>query len=347
MSSDKPTTGPPGVDLDPQAEPEDAYLDHEERSDAGVGAPWEYGGATDHGDLQRDPPAVATEPMIVISPRLVGLVAFVFGLACLAALAFVAAVRDADALATVALALAIVAFAVQLLASASQNQSSTQQSLRSEQLNTQTRGLLSEMQTTARGTERMVREQFGQLLRAFMDAAKAAERGKDFDPDEFEQRLMRNMRQQIPLTTEASTASSGASVGREAAQTALRRRRERVARASGPFPPQEEAEPIVPDLLAVPLPARSRLRQYGVDKAQIAATPNFNGYEGFPVTGSGSDPLDEVLREHGLLHLVRMTGSRTPEDGLAYQLTEKGDLGARILNSEGEVPEWAEPLFRG
>lgn len=187
-----------------------------------------------------DPPAVPTsEPKIIISPRLIAVVSFIFGVGCLASLAIVAAVRDADVLATTALALAIVAFGVQLLVSAAESQSSTQQSLRSEQLNTQTRALLAEMQTTARGTERMVREQFGQLLRAFMDAAKQTGGGKDFDPEAFEERLMANIRRDAVISGGAPESPAE----RSRAAEMLRRRRQQDAeaqearkKAAGPFP---------------------------------------------------------------------------------------------------------------
>jgi hypothetical protein len=290
---------------------------------------------------------VASEPMIVLSPRLVAIVALVFGLACLATLAFVAAIRHADALSTVALALAIVAFAVQLLASAAQNQSSTQQSLRSEQLNTQTRSLLAEMQTTARGTETMVREQFGQLLHAFMDAAKAAERGNEFDQAEFDRRLMQNMQQQAALSAPESSERQR-SVLANVRRRQSEERRARAARAAGPFPSRDEAEQVLPDLVALPEGARDRLAAYRGDKLEVAESPDRPGwFEGFPQSGPGANPIDDLLREKGFLRLTRLTGENAPTNGgVVYQLTEKGDLASRIMTASGDVPDWAEPLFK-
>jgi hypothetical protein len=280
----------------------------------------------------------------LVSPRLVAIAAVIFGMACLTSLAVVAAVGDDPALATIALALAVLAFGVQLLVYVAEAQSTTQQMLRSEQLNTQTSSLLTEMQTSARSTEAMVRDQFSQLLRAFLDAAQnAGGGGKDFDPDAFERRLMANIRQEAALRGEPRPSQPAGGPSRP---TRSRSRLADISRVydAGPFPDEAEARPVLNDLLALSGPARERLRLFGRDKQNIQA--GSQAYEGY-----APNPADDQLKERGLVKLVRLApeeyaGSPTaPQNGIVHQLTEKGERAARVLGSSGPVPPWAEALF--
>jgi hypothetical protein len=337
-------------DTDADADPDidDEILSTQlEHSLAAVAPAWEL-----------PPPSYgATEPKITLSPRAVAVVSLVVGVACLAALSIVASLKHADALATIALAIAIVSLGIQLLVTAAQNKSTTEQSVRSEQLNTQTRALLAEMQTTARNTETMVRGQFGQLLHAFMDAAKAAEGGKQFNEAAFEQRLLENMRRESALAqTQSSTprslqaTSAGALRSARTLQDARDRARARQQERAdqydaGPFPPEDEGRLVLDDLLQLSPAARTRLKLFAADKADNGGGSE---YVGFPPGGPLSElqPLNEELEKPGFLHLVRFPGEGAPGDGLLYQLTEKGDVGARVLGASGDIPTWAAPLFR-
>lgn len=285
------------------------------------------------------------EPMFSVSPRAIAVVSLIFGVSCLIALVVVTATRSADVLSTVALVLATVAFGVQLLISSAQNQSTTQQGLRSEQLNTQTRALLAEMQTTSRGTEAMVREQFGQLLRAFMDAANSAA-GKHFDEAEFERRLLTNIRREAAI---AQPAAESTPTTLRAATTTERIRRSnspgglrQSSWTSGPFPTEEEAQPVLADLLALSSAARDRLRSFGEDDASEGGGASYVGYRAIPNSASAAEHSE--LEKRGLIHLVQLPPTEN-SNGLTYQLTDKGRLGAKVVGATGDVPEWARPLL--
>jgi hypothetical protein len=300
-------------------------------------------------DPERPPDPIPAPPMeakIVVSPRAAATASFIFGFSCLAALSIITAVKDVDVLSTIALSLAIIAFGVQLLVTTAQNQNTAQQSVRSEQLNTQTRTLLAEMQTTARGTETMVREQFGQLLRAFLDAANSAGGGKSFDEAEFEQRLLTNIRREQALRQSASspplasaTTVSPRRIRREAPPPA-------VAYQSGPFPTEEEARPVIEPLLRLSPNARERLKQYALD-AQTGG--GGSTYVGYPVNSTNpvNIPLNSELAQEGFVNMVRVGGDDGPDDGLVYQLTDLGKLATRVVGGTGEVPEWAAPILAG
>jgi hypothetical protein len=187
--------------------------------------------------LQNGERSNATVAKYSLSPRVLAVSASVFGVCCLAVLAVVTAVEGKDGLSTIALALAVLAFVIQIMVFIVQSQSTSQQMVRSEQLNTDTRALLVEMRTSARSTESMVRGQFGQVLRAFMDAVKSSDKKGGFDPDAFEQRLMRNMaRQQVQTeTTQSLPPATPAQTNtvRARQNDAIRRARARVAGTGG------------------------------------------------------------------------------------------------------------------
>lgn len=87
-----------------------------------------YGVALDPevSDLYKTTPSV--ESKFIVSPRAIAVVSVIAALACLTTLVIVGSVRDADALATTALALAVIAFGAQLLTSFTQHALTTQQS---------------------------------------------------------------------------------------------------------------------------------------------------------------------------------------------------------------------------
>lgn len=61
------------------------------------------------------------------------------------------------------------------------------------------------------------------------------------------------------------------------------------------------------------------------------------------MSGDHKDVDDELLAR-GLIQLSRALNSDST-GGLVYQLTEKGDMAARLLNSTGPIPAWAEAVF--
>jgi hypothetical protein len=292
-------------------------------------------------DLSEESVALdSLERKFTLAPRAVAIAGGIFGVACLTTLAIVASVDDADGLATIALALAILAFVIQILVFIAQAHSSSQQMLRSEQLNTQTRALLVEMQATARSTHSMVGEQFSKVLSAFMDAAKSAEGKGDFDQEAFERRLIANIRQEQGAVSSASRSDSKRPRARRASP--VRRLSPDVVFDSGPFPSEDEAQPILPVLNELSQEARQRLKKYGRDKQTTRG--GVDEYMGYSASGP-FQALDRDLMSKGLLKLVRLAESGPGEDGLVFQLTELGDLAANVLGSSGPVPAWAAPVL--
>lgn len=95
----------------------------------------------------------------------------VIAASCAATLAVVASVKNADILATVALALAVLAFAAQLVIAIAQGQSANQQLLQSERVNTETQRLLSEIRSGNNELTLTVRQQFDFVLRHALGSA--------------------------------------------------------------------------------------------------------------------------------------------------------------------------------
>jgi hypothetical protein len=272
-----------------------------------------------------------------VAPRHVVVISTLFGVSCLTVLVVVGYVRDADGLATIALILAIFAFLVQLIVFAVQNQSATQQLLRSEQLNTQTRSLLTEIQTTALGTESLMRDQFAHLLRAFLDAARSAGGVTDFDPVEFESRIMENIRRD--LTPRRFPGEDAGGRTREM----IRQAREARQLDPLPFPTEAIGAPLVEVLRDLSEQGRERLRALAVDRATVLAsreredTNSRTGYEGLVISAE-----DDALIEKEFAELV--SEPRAPAR-LVTRLTEFGIQAADLLRAAGPIPAWARPLF--
>jgi hypothetical protein len=280
-----------------------------------------------------------------VSPRSVALLMTVLAIACLATLSIVTGVRGADGLSTIALALAIIAFVVQILVFIAQSQTASQQMVQSEQLNTQSRALLAEMQATARATHAMVNQQFGDLLHAFTEAVSKTtddSGGDGFDAEAFETRLMENIRgMQAPAAVPATRPSGTTRRPSIAEDARARRAREAAKFTWGPFPDETEAAPVLEDLTSASPDARLRLKDLARDKKVTAQNGD---YEGLVASARTAD-ADSYLEGRGLIKLVRLPESSPGAGELVYQLTDRGVLAARVLSGEGPVPEWAHALL--
>ncbi len=146
-------------------------------------------------------------------------IAFVCGLvavASLATLVVVTAVRQPDALSTVALALAILAFAAQLAIAIVQSTASAEQRGRFEEINGDTRALLADIRATTGGVLTTVQAQFETVLRHALGEAipeavgESVEGGGKFNPEEFEQRLLMKLDETLE---KASSANIRTTVG--------------------------------------------------------------------------------------------------------------------------------------
>jgi hypothetical protein len=123
----------------------------------------------------------STPGAISITWKSVALVALALAVSSIAGIVIVATVKGADALATVALSLAVLAFVIQIVVFIAQTWTSGQQALQSEQINTSTRALLAELQESARGTNRLLTNQFDKILERLLHVTER-EIGKSLPP---------------------------------------------------------------------------------------------------------------------------------------------------------------------
>jgi hypothetical protein len=265
----------------------------------------------------------------------------VVAIGALTALVLVANAENAEALATIALALAILAFVVQILVFIAQGQAASQQMVQSEQLNTQTRALLTEVQTSARSTERMVGEQFRDLLKAFVESND----GGKLNMDMFERRLMETLERRMTtrevmsqsqqaVETPASAAQRSRAVSRSTVEQQRRMQEARVLRI---FPTESEGTAVLGKLKALRSDAREKLQKYLVDEITAAQR---GGYVGLPL-GDEIGPEDQMLIDHKFIAKARVTAGGHPT--IVGRLTDEGRIAGRILVATGEIPAWLAP----
>jgi hypothetical protein len=288
-------------------------------------------------------------PNYSLSPRRVGMFAVAVASASLTALVVVTSVEGVDALTTIALVLAIVAFTIQIFLFVVQSQASSEQRVRSEQLNTQTRALLAEVRATAQATQAMVSQQFNQLLQAFVTGAAQTAQETKFDPVSFEQRLLSNIRAQVPTTAGPSgprvaaavdpeSRGEGASVQprviREQAAVRRRARNERPNRLKT-FPSEEEGKTAVDEVRKLVPADRRRLRDLGQDEVNATDRGWFVGL--IPTLE------DKSLEDHHLASPARVDTGEGPS--VVTRLTDNGVQAARLLTALGDIPSWARDLI--
>lgn len=218
----------------------------------------------------------------------------------------VANAESAEALATIALALAILAFVVQILVFIAQSQATSQQMVQSEQLNTQTRSLLTEVQTTARSTERLVGEQFRDLLKAFMEPRDG---GGKFDMDTFEVRMLENLERRVvsrdlarPTSGNAPRAAGNvadpvpSAARRVVAGRSVRAERARKFRE---FPTEAEGLPVLAKVKELDENELATLRQFAEDEVKSL---DQGGYVGLLLEGI-SDSAEPLITKASLPRL--------------------------------------------
>jgi heme/copper-type cytochrome/quinol oxidase subunit 4 len=261
----------------------------------------------------------------VVPTRLAAFGAAFFALACLVALVIVASTESADALATIALALAVLAFVVQIVVFIYQSIGSNQQILQSEQIYTETRTLLTEVKTAAKSTEDLVREQFRDVLKAFLEAQPSTKQEANF---------------LAALRSELATSRSGPSPSepRPIAVTERPKARARQRRASKKqfftFPSEKEGGAVIEKLKNLDQRALGRIRLLAEDQRLLTELSSLDQL-GEPV-----EPEDKLLEEQGLTRTARISvGSET---FTVSQLTDEGLVAANILLATGEIPEYAQ-----
>lgn len=119
-------------------------------------------------------------------------------------LAIIATLNRADALSTIALALAILSFIIQIGLFIAQSWTSAQQVLHSEEVNADTRAILTEVRENARGTNRLISDQFDQVLGHLLDTTKRTvnESLKGQEAQVLNERLDRELRRTLRSDTE-------------------------------------------------------------------------------------------------------------------------------------------------
>jgi heme/copper-type cytochrome/quinol oxidase subunit 4 len=262
----------------------------------------------------------AEKSRFVLPARSAALGAVVVAIVCLISLIFVAEADGANALATIALALALLSFVIQIMVFIYQSQTSNQQMLQAEQLYTETRALLTEVRTAANSTETLVRDQFQDLLKAFMEAAPGSGEGEPFDSAAFERKLVETLRTEIRDPQVSSTASSP-----RPAATALsrarahrdRRRREMIAELLR-FPDEAEGKSALQALQSLSASGVKRLHELTNDELRLRRNE---------------------LRSAQMVHKARVLDNG--EQVFVARLSDEGRLAGRFLIATGEVPEFA------
>jgi hypothetical protein len=279
------------------------------------------------------------QSVFVVPARGAAIGGVIVAIVALTALVLVANAENAEALATIALALAILAFVIQILVFIAQAQAASQQMVQSEQLNTQTRSLLTEVQTTARSTERLVGEQFRDLLKAFVESNE----GGKLDMDTFEHRLMETFERRI-ASREVATQRSDPFSARPS--NALRvgvadrpvssgqQRRLARARAFSVFPDEEEGKDALATLKRLTPRQRKRLQEYAEDEIRSLQRGTMVGL----ALGDVIREDDQALLGNNLIVKARVSAGNT--SALVGRLTELGRIAGRILIATGPLPPW-------
>ena len=271
----------------------------------------------------------------VLPAKSAALGAVVVAIICLAALVLVTEAEGANALATLALALALLSFVIQVMVFVYQSQTSNQQMLQAEQLYTETRTLLTEVRTAANSTETLVRDQFQDLLKAFMEAAPGSGEGEPFDSAAFERKLVETLRTEIrePEGSSQASAPRPAATALSRARAQRDRRRRELLTELLRFPDEAEGKPALATLQQLTAGAVNRLHALITDELQIRRSDRG------AVLGLPWSDIDEELRTHGLAMKarVRLDGEAT----YVARTTEQGRLAGRLLIATGEVPDYA------
>lgn len=249
--------------------------------------------------------------------------------ACLTALVLVTNASGANALATIALSLAVLAFMIQIIVFIYQSVASNQQLLQSEQVFTETRALLTEVNTAAKSTEDLVRDQFQDVLKAFLDVQPGGKQEANF---------------LSALRTELAASRSSVSPSQPRATGALERAQRRVAAKTRrtkssffEFPEESEGAAAVDALKALPLAALARIRDLAEDQRLLT------GLSRLDQLGEPVQPIDKPLEEAGLTRTARI--SNEGDTLTVSQLTDEGLAGANVLLATGEVPAYAREFL--
>ena len=266
--------------------------------------------------------ANGVEGSVTVPWRRVAVGSGVLTVAAVGALVVVAAVSDTEALTTIALSLAILSFVIQLIVFISQASTANQALLRSEQINSDTRALLSQLKTSSEGTSALVQTQFDKVL----DIALGSPSDKTGSEAEIRERLEQSFRE----VAQASQSLAGPAQARPA-RLALQRRAANIASP----PSKEEAESVaevVRELTSVDVPRLLSLLDDEVTSTRAGV-----------YVGLVPEPWADHFKKKGLIEIVH-----EPEVAdSVMRLTDRGRMTARLLGALGKVeaPDYLGQLF--
>lgn len=240
--------------------------------------------------------------------RLIGIAGALFGLICVVGLIAAIALKNADALADIALVLAIAAFLVQMVVSAMQNSSSRQSAAESQRLNFETNAALEEIKASAKASQEVLSSQFDSLLQALIrrDGGGKGGKGGEDGPNLAAYDLARRN-----LRTNGSAEDL------------------RAISELQSWPAEEHGVPALLTLRSLTPNAVASLERFRRDEISSRQS---GALVGLPRNESpvGNVYSDELLRK-GLIE----------EDGEHMgRLTESGKYVARLLRPDGDPPEW-------
>jgi hypothetical protein len=251
----------------------------------------------------------------------IALVTSLLAIAALAALILVASLKQADALSTVALSLAILAFVAQIVVFLGQAWTSSRQMLQSETLNAQTLSILSEVRTSAAGTQAMLLEQFDTVLKHALANAPGI-KSAVADQDALRQQILQSVRGELAVPGGPRPLS-------EAQQ-------ERLAMLKS-WPPEDEGRPVVSTVRHLSPAAIAELIRFAQDEQSVASS---GGHRGFYLESDNAGQKE--LRERELLEEtdVPQPFVNLSEGTKWVRLTPPGITAARLFTAEGPPPQY-------
>jgi hypothetical protein len=282
-----------------------------------------------------EPQVGLAPPQLVVPWSRVALLLAILSVGSLAALAIVAAVKNADVLSTIALALAVVAFSAQLVIGLAQTNAINQQTLLSERVNTETRALLADVRATSQSVLSTIGEQFDTVLRyalgqAIPEAVEAASAEEGLSDPQVEERLQHALEAALGRYL---LGSSGASLApRPRANIADLDAAQRLQT----FPNEAEGHDLVKLLESLTPLAANQLRA-NAEREQHALRNGRSLHQ--PIVGSQLPLTEELLRRGLAQDASPPSGSESV--GTRYTtLTPLGREVARLLLGKGDLPGW-------
>jgi hypothetical protein len=216
--------------------------------------------------------------------------------------------------------------------------------VRAEQLNTETRAVIVEISTIAKGTQELVQQQFREVLHAVLSGAAVTAEQAKIDPERLEHQLLENVRRELtpsPQRGAAEAADGGTdhppATPTPASRAAARRAAERRVRRQSTtglrtFPDEEAGRASLERLRGLSPTQQQRLDQLAQDEVDSS---DYGSYVGLTPVGD-----DDELQRAGLTRRSRV---RTP-DGLSTVtvLSDQGKELGRLLAAEGDLPPWLD-----